>query len=111
MPKETRTYEDRKAYLAKATNNRRRKLKRLMIDYKGGACQLCGYSKYVGALDFHHIDPETKSFKLSMDELYRSWTKTKSEIEKCILVCSNCHREIHGGVLKIPNLLIINTIK
>lgn len=102
MPKETRTYADRKAYLAKATNNRRRKLKKLMIDTKGGKCQFCGYSKYIGALDFHHIDPAKKSFKLSMEELYRSWDLITKELDKCFLVCANCHRELHGGVLQIP---------
>lgn len=99
MAKEIRTYQDRKAYLAKATNNRRRKLKKLMIKYKGGQCYFCGYSKYIGALDFHHIDPEEKSFKLSMDSLDKSWDRIRDEIDKCLLVCANCHREIHGGLI------------
>lgn len=98
MAKETRTYNDRRAYLSKMTNIRRKRLKGLMIDHKGGKCQFCGYSRYIGALDFHHVDSKKKNFELSMDELYRSWDLIIKEIDKCLLVCSNCHREIHGGL-------------
>lgn len=105
MTKETRTYEDRKAYLAKATNNRRRRLKKLMAGSKGGKCQFCGYSKYIGALDFHHVDPTKKSFQLSMEELYRSWELIIKEMDECILVCANCHREVHGGLLQVSQLV------
>lgn len=70
----------------------------MMIDYKGGKCIFCVYSKYIGALDFHHIDPAKKNFKLSMEELYRSWKVIIEEVDKCVLICANCHREIHGGV-------------
>ena len=105
MTKETRTYKDRRAYLAKATNIRRRKLKKKMVDHKGGKCQFCGYMKYVGALDFHHINPTSKELGLSMDQMYRSWETTKKELDKCVIVCANCHREIHAGLKKInPNL-------
>lgn len=103
MTKETRTYKDRRVYLAKATNLRRTKLKKLMMEYKGNKCQLCGYSKYHGALDFHHIDPTQKSFNLSMDQLYRSWKRITKELDKCILVCANCHREIHAGLVQLPS--------
>lgn len=99
MPKETRTYKDRAKYLVMAVTKKRHRLKELAIQAKGGKCQVCGYSKYVGALDFHHIDPTHKSFKLYMEELYRSWDLIIKEIDKCFLVCANCHREIHGGVL------------
>ena len=98
---ETRTYKDRREYLAKATNLRRRRLKISMMEYKGNKCQLSGYSKYHGALDFHHIDPSEKSFNLSMDQLYRSWELITKELDKCVLVCSNCHREIHAGLVKL----------
>lgn len=101
MAKETRTYEQRKAYLSKMTNVRRKRLKKQMVDYKGGKCHFCGYSTYFGALDFHHIDPSTRSFGLSMDELYKSWAAIIKELDKCVLVCSNCHREIHGGLKQI----------
>ena len=79
----------------------------MAIELKGGKRQICGYSKYVGALDFHHLDEKKKSFDLSTRGLTRSWKKTKEEVDKCILVCSNCHREIHGGLIKLPAQLLI----
>lgn len=102
MAKETRTYRDRSAYLIQAVAKRRRRLKELAIAYKGGKCIFCGYSKYNGALDFHHINSSTKDFGLSVRGLTRSWEKIKEEVEKCVLVCANCHREIHAGVVKLP---------
>lgn len=67
------------------------------IAYKGGKCELCGYSKYSGALDFHHIDPKLKDPKFPGMRSW-SWDKIKNEIDKCALLCSNCHREVHAGV-------------
>lgn len=64
------------------------------VAHMGGACSRCGYDKCINALEFHHLDPLTKEVK---DE-FRGWTWARilKEIEKCILVCSNCHREIHS---------------
>lgn len=104
MPKEIRKYKDRAAYIIKAVAKRRNKLKELAVETKGGRCEICGYNKYIGALDFHHLDETKKSFGLSRDGLTRSWEKTKMEIDKCILVCANCHREIHGGVIQLPDV-------
>ena len=102
MPKEKRTYADRREYLKKAVANRRRRLKEMVVEYKGDKCQICNYAKYVGAFDLHHIDGSTKEFGLSMRGLTRSWEKIKAEADKCILVCANCHREIHGGITQLP---------
>ena len=67
------------------------------VEYKGGCCEKCGYDKYIGALDFHHLDPKEKDFSIS-NKLGCSWNKIKKELDKCILVCSNCHREIHKEI-------------
>jgi len=56
-------------------------------------CFYCGYDKCVAALDFHHIDTN-KEFKISNVRCY-SKKKLKAEIDKCIVLCSNCHREVH----------------
>jgi hypothetical protein len=80
---------------------RQRDLKQKAIDYKGGCCQICNYDKYNGALEFHHKDPSIKDFSLGHAKMY-SFEKVKSELDKCILVCANCHREIHGGIIEIP---------
>ena len=105
MAKETRTYEDRKAYLAKMTNVRRRRLKNLMINYKGGKCQICGYCKYQGALDLHHLNPKEKDFGIGDKGYTRSWEIVKTELDKCILVCANCHREIEAGITQLPRVI------
>ncbi len=63
---------------------------------------ICGYSKCPGALDFHHRDPKKKDFGLAVKGLTRSWEKIQKEIDKCVLVCANCHREIHAGITQLP---------
>ena len=103
MPKrlaDTRTYADRAEYLKKAVSDRRRKLRDMAIEYGGGECQICGYKKSKRALSFHHRNPEEKDFGLSARGLTRSWEKTKIELDKCVLVCANCHMEIHDGLIK-----------
>ena len=99
---EKRTYADRREYLKAAVAARRRKLKLMVVEYKGGCCIVCGYDRYPGAFDLHHLDGSTKEFGLSMQGLTRSWERVKAEADKCVLVCANCHREIHGGIAKIP---------
>ncbi len=99
---EKRTYSDRREYLINAVAKRRKKLKEMVVEYKGGSCTVCGYKKYVGAFDLHHIDGSKKEFGLAMQGLTRSWEKIKAEADKCILVCANCHREIHGGITQLP---------
>ena len=75
--------------------DRRRKVKELLVNYKGGKCEICGYDKCLGALDFHHINSKDKDFSISSSNVYNNIDKLKSEVDKCILVCANCHREIH----------------
>lgn len=100
--KDTRKYADRAEYLKKAVADRRRKLKEMAIVYGGGKCQICGYKKSKSALSFHHKDPSQKDFGLSVRGLTRSWEKVKRELDKCILVCANCHMELHEGITKLP---------
>jgi hypothetical protein len=76
------------------TNAQRHKRKIKCIEYKGSKCEICGYSKCVGALVFHHLNTEEKEFNIGGSHC-RSWEKTKKELDKCMLLCSNCHQEIH----------------
>ena len=71
----------------------RKRKKRELIEYKGGQCEICGYKKCDRALQFHHKDPKEKDFQISGKSLI--FEKLKDEVDKCILVCSNCHSEIH----------------
>ena len=67
-----------------------------LIIKMGGECSKCGYKKNVAALEFHHIDPSQKKFPLDSRHLSNtSMDKILEESEKCILLCSNCHKEIH----------------
>jgi len=76
-------------------NNRRFAQKIRMVEYKGGKCSLCGYHKCLAALGFHHLDPHTKLFTISGNHCL-SWDKLKNELDKCILVCANCHKELES---------------
>lgn len=80
------------------TIERQRKFKQQCVDYKGGRCEKCGYDKYVGALEFHHSDPNEKDFTLAHARLTSFSDTIKKELDKCILLCSNCHRETHAEI-------------
>ena len=87
-----------------AVQRRREKLKLLAVEYKGGECEVCGYKKCVNALEFHHIDPNEKEFGVGENGYTRSIEDIKKELYKFILVCSNCHREIHAGLIDVDNI-------
>jgi len=70
------------------------KRKAKAVEYKGGKCEVCGYNKCHDALEFHHLDPDEKDFGIGCGSTY-SWERTKSELDKCIMLCANCHREEH----------------
>ena len=64
---------------------------------------VCGYSRYIGALQFHHTDPDKKDFAISSIRTI-SLEKLKPELDKCVLTCSRCHDEIEGGIIPCPLL-------
>lgn len=90
----TRRTECRKCWNNIVLRNQHR-IKKLCVDYKGGSCQLCGYNKCVGALEFHHIDPTIKDFQISSSNVSSFNDTVKLELDKCLLLCANCHREQH----------------
>lgn len=75
-------------------NRRRFKLKDKCLEYKGGKCSACGYNKSKRALTFHHRDPSQKDFQISGNHC-RRWERVKAELDKCELLCMNCHMEEH----------------
>lgn len=101
MSKDKRKYKDRADYLKKAVDKRRKKIRLLSIEYKGNKCAVCGYNKCIQALEFHHLNSETKDFGISAKGYTRSWRKVKEELDKCVLLCSNCHREVHDGITQL----------
>ena len=72
-----------------------RKIKLKAIEYKGGGCTSCGFNSHPAALQFHHLDPESKDVNWTRLRL-RSWDKIIHELDKCILLCANCHAIEHA---------------
>lgn len=91
--KEKLTDEELKINKIKTVISWRKRTKQRLVEYKGGCCEICGYNKCMGALDFHHKNPKEKDFGIG--GVTKSFDKLKNEVDKCILVCANCHREIH----------------
>jgi predicted transcriptional regulator len=83
---------------SEAVSRHRRRLKETLVADAGGGCVLCGYDRCISALDFHHLVPNEKDFEISYRGLTRSLAKVRAEARKCVLLCSNCHVEVEGGV-------------
>ena len=97
MPKqERRKYKDRRQYLIHAVHKRRKKIRQMAVEFKGGRCERCGYDYCIDALEFHHIDSTKKEFNVSQRGYTRSWKKVVQELEKCTMLCANCHGELHA---------------
>jgi transposase len=84
---------------------RRRAKLRLVTEF-GGRCELCGYDEFLGALQFHHVDSEQKSFGLAMRGLTRSFAALREEAAKCALLCANCHARVEWGAVELPEKII-----
>lgn len=81
-----------------ALRYKKRALKHILVEYKGGKCEKCGYNDCEGALEFHHLDPLQKDFNISHINLNNSNLSldiVKQEVDKCILICANCHAKEH----------------
>lgn len=87
-----------------AVTNARRKRKKKLVEYFGGKCQLCGYDKCQGVLQFHHVDPDTKKFAIASFGVCRAWEKVLTEAKKCVLLCANCHGEVENGITVIEKI-------
>jgi hypothetical protein len=85
-----------------ATVTSRNTKKEVLVAELGGKCTICGYCKCIHALTFHHVDPETKSFSIANQALSKI-DKLRVEAAKCVLLCSNCHHELHAGMAILPD--------
>jgi len=74
----------------------------MLVAEAGGKCALCGYARHSAALQFHHLDPATKSFGLGVRGITRSIEKLRAEAAKCMLLCANCHAELEVGAIELP---------
>lgn len=85
--------------------DRHRDLKKEAVLYRGGKCNICGYSRCISALDFHHLDPSQKDFTVSVKKGTLD-AEMKLELDKCVLLCSNCHREVHAGLTQLVECIL-----
>jgi transposase len=86
---------------ARAVSKRRTKVRAILVAEAGGSCAACRCDRYIGALQFHHLDPDAKAFGLSSRGVTRSLESLRAEAKKCVLLCSNCHAEVEGGVREL----------
>ena len=77
---------------------RQKNIKAECVEYKGGKCLHCGIKDDPCIYDFHHIDATTKNYTIARFT-HRSLQSVKSELDKCILLCSNCHRKEHSKMI------------
>ena len=90
-----------KRCIGEAVTRRHQKMRRTLIAEAGGACVLCGYDRCVFSLHFHHVDPATKSFQMTV-AVGRSLAAFRAEARKCVLLCANCHGEVEAGMVQSP---------
>ncbi len=79
---------------------RRRRLKQRCVEYLGGKCMVCGYNKSAAAMHFHHREQSQKVFSISA-RLRWAWETVKHELDKCDLICANCHAELHDQDMRV----------
>jgi hypothetical protein len=72
----------------------------------GGACFGCGGRGLAAIFDFHHLDADRKDFGIGQDGIPRPWEKIVAELAKCVMLCANCHREVHAGVRELEEGLL-----
>ena len=93
---------------AKTTKKADLTLKQELVNKSGGKCIICGYNKFISALQFHHIDPHDKSAtvatlssKYKLSPTTENYTALLNELDKCILLCANCHAALHNGEITL----------
>lgn len=90
-------YRCKRCRIERVTSHRRA-VKAQLVAEAGGRCAICGYDRYLGALEFHHLDPSQKRLGLSQRGNALAISTLRLEAAKCVLLCSNCHAEVEGGV-------------
>lgn len=91
----TQTHSYCKLCVSEQTKDRQRALKAKAVAYKGGKCVDCGIEDHPAIYDFHHLNPDEKEFTIAHKKQYTFNEEIKKELDKCVLLCSNCHRKRH----------------
>ena len=87
--------------MGERVTRRHQKVKRILVEDSGGACALCGYSRCIINMHFHHVDPTQKSFAVST-ATGKALATYREELRKCVLLCANCHGEVEAGLIASP---------
>jgi hypothetical protein len=90
-----------KRCVGEAVTRRHRRIRALLVSEAGGRCAVCGYDRCAFNLHFHHVDPSSKSFDMSMG-VGKALAAFREEAKKCVLVCANCHGEIEARLIESP---------
>jgi transposase-like protein len=85
-----------------AVARRRRKVKAILVEEAGGCCCICGYSRNMRALHFHHLEPSQKRHAINAKGVAIALDRPRGEVQKCVLLCSNCHAEVEDGMAIVP---------
>lgn len=97
-------YNNKKTICKKCHNqytlNKGQEKRHKAIDRLGGKCYICGYNKYYGSIDIHHLDPSVKDKNFACLRGW-SWERIEKELQNCVALCRNCHSEVHGGVIDL----------
>ena len=102
----SRNYHRCKKCRSNHVSKRRKKVKEKLVKDFGGKCIICNYTKYAGALEFHHLDPTKKEYGLGSHGLTKGYKILLEEAKKCILLCANCHREVEAGIVEIDEKIL-----
>jgi predicted HNH restriction endonuclease len=84
----------------------RRRLKARAVAYMGDACSGCGRAGHQAIFEFHHRKPSEKEFGITSDGIPRRWGRILAELAKCVMLCANCHREVHAGARELDEGLL-----
>jgi len=83
--------------------NWRKRTKERLTRAFGSACGICSYNKCLESMQFHHLNPKEKDFAISSaTSRIRSWSRIVEEVKKCVMLCGNCHTELHHGFTSLP---------
>jgi len=91
-------YQANKGKYAKSQRQSRMRTKAILNELKAGGCTKCGFNEHPNCLDFHHLDPNEKEVNVATTAMKNKWGRERimKEVDKCIVVCANCHRLIHA---------------
>lgn len=103
LQKQKQTIDERSSNIKIAVKKIREKRRKYYIEYLGGKCIVCGYNRYEGALNCHHVNPESKDKTIRLSGDCPSIDRAKKELDKCVLLCGNCHSEVHAGMIDLSS--------